>query len=140
MLDQPSSDSLVGAVRDAVMRIRSQSRGVPLADLLALSNAVAARASVTMTASMSSDGETLLIVVVAPRSDPPPGFDGLTPRQAEVMELMARGCSNRHIAETLGISVATVKDHVHAVLRRTGSANRAVVAARGRRADSNAKG
>ncbi|MES0881353.1 LuxR C-terminal-related transcriptional regulator [Roseibium sp. SCP14] len=54
----------------------------------------------------------------------------LTPRQREVAELVIAGQSNRAIAEVLGISVATVKDHVHAILERLGLPSRhAVIAA-----------
>lgn len=40
----------------------------------------------------------------------------LTPRQLEVLELVATGCTNQEIAEQLAISVGTVKNHVHAIL------------------------
>lgn len=43
---------------------------------------------------------------------------GLTKRQNQVAKLMIQGYSNPQIAENLGISLATVKDHVHAVLSR----------------------
>lgn len=42
----------------------------------------------------------------------------LTPRQRQVAALVIDGRSNREIAEDLGISLATVKDHVHAILVR----------------------
>lgn len=50
--------------------------------------------------------------------------DRLSARQAEVLEGLMRGKSNQQIAEALGISVATVKLHVHAVLSATGAQNR----------------
>lgn len=43
---------------------------------------------------------------------------GLTKRQSQVAELMIEGHSNPEIAGALGISLATVKDHVHAALSR----------------------
>lgn len=57
----------------------------------------------------------------------------LTTRQAEVLKLLGQGLSNRDIAEALGISVATVKLHVHAILKVAGVRNRtgAVLRARG---------
>lgn len=42
----------------------------------------------------------------------------LTPREAEVGELLARGCSNKHIARMLGLRLATVKNHVHSILEK----------------------
>lgn len=57
----------------------------------------------------------------------------LTQRQRAVLACIARGSSNVEIASQLGISVGTVKTHVHAVLRRIGARNRteaAIVAPR----------
>lgn len=58
---------------------------------------------------------------------------GLSPRQAQVLGLMMLGRSNGQIATELGISVPTVKLHVHAVLRSAGVRNRteAVLKAKG---------
>lgn len=42
----------------------------------------------------------------------------LTPREAEIMELIAQGYSNRRIAAQLFISEKTVKNHVHQIYRR----------------------
>ena len=55
-------------------------------------------------------------------------FDGLTPRQAEILALLAQGLSNKEIAHQLKISVPTVQNHVAALLaalvvkNRTGAA------------------
>lgn len=46
----------------------------------------------------------------------------LTPRQAEVAELIARGLGNRDIASRLGVSRETVKVHVRQAAGRIGSA------------------
>jgi DNA-binding NarL/FixJ family response regulator len=46
-----------------------------------------------------------------------------------VAALVAGGHANKRIAAMLGISVATVKDHVHAILTKTALATRAAVAA-----------
>lgn len=56
----------------------------------------------------------------------------LTPRQMEVLHLMAQGISNKEIARNLGISQETVKVHISAILRRLGCSTRtqAVMAAR----------
>ena len=39
----------------------------------------------------------------------------LTPRQKEVLELVGAGLPNAEIAEQLGLSVFTVKDHIKAI-------------------------
>lgn len=49
---------------------------------------------------------------------------GLTRRQNEILELVRQGASNRHIAESLGISEGTVKLHVSAILKRLKVRNR----------------
>lgn len=53
----------------------------------------------------------------------------LTRREIEVARLIADGLSNKEIAQRLGISLLTVKDHVHRILERTGLPNRAAIAA-----------
>ncbi|MBO6893844.1 MAG: response regulator transcription factor [Roseibium sp.] len=54
----------------------------------------------------------------------------LTPRQKQVAELIIQGRSNKQIALEFDISLATVKDHVHAILQRLGMPSRqAVIAA-----------
>jgi PAS domain S-box-containing protein len=58
---------------------------------------------------------------------------GLTPRQAEVLRALSRGWSTRQIAETLGISVETVRNHVRAVLRAFGVHSRLQAVADARR-------
>ena len=51
--------------------------------------------------------------------------DELTPREAEVLKLIAAGQSNREIARTLFVSEATVKTHVNRIFAKTGSRDRA---------------
>lgn len=50
---------------------------------------------------------------------------GLTAAQGRVFELLAQGCSNREIAERLGIAEGTVKLHVTAIFRAMGVPSRA---------------
>lgn len=53
-----------------------------------------------------------------------PELDSLTPRELEVLRLLARGYTYREIAETLFISVKTVETHASNVLRKTQQSNR----------------
>jgi DNA-binding NarL/FixJ family response regulator len=55
----------------------------------------------------------------------PPGAEDLTPREADVLRLIAAGQSNREIARTLFVSEATVKTHVNRIFAKTGSRDRA---------------
>lgn len=49
----------------------------------------------------------------------------LTPRESEVIVLLAQGKSNADIAEKLSVSKATVRSHVHHLLRKLGVGTRA---------------
>jgi DNA-binding NarL/FixJ family response regulator len=51
--------------------------------------------------------------------------DDLTPREAEVLKLIAAGLSNAEIASTLVVSNATVKTHVNRIFSKTGARDRA---------------
>ena len=51
--------------------------------------------------------------------------DELTPREAEVLKLIAAGLSNREIAERLVLSGATVKTHINRIFYKTGARDRA---------------
>lgn len=60
---------------------------------------------------------------------------GLTPRQGEILAGLLRGLPNKRIAAELGITEATVKEHVTAILSRLGVRTRieAITALSGRR-------
>jgi NarL family two-component system response regulator LiaR len=56
-------------------------------------------------------------------------IDDLSPREVDVLRLIAAGKSNQDIADTLHISLHTVATHVRNILAKTGSANRTEAAA-----------
>jgi DNA-binding NarL/FixJ family response regulator len=83
------------------------------------------------------DGQALLDPAVAARlvdaiAQPPgePSRDELTPREHEVLALIARGLSNKRIARELGVSEKTVKTHVGHVLTKLGVTDRTQAALR----------
>jgi len=66
--------------------------------------------------------------------DGPAGLQGaraLTPRETDVLSLLARGLSNKQMATELGVGLRTVESHVSAVLAKLGATSRteAVLAA-----------
>lgn len=67
------------------------------------------------------------LITLAQTVDDPTVFAGLTRRQREVAKLIVDGLSNKEIAAALGISLATVKDHVHAILQRLDLPSRTAV-------------
>jgi len=73
------------------------------------------------------EGEALLDPQITARvmeevAHPPPTGDlpSLTPREREVLGLLARGLSNRELADTLVVSEKTVKTHVSNILMKLG--------------------
>ncbi|GAA4151147.1 response regulator transcription factor [Actinomadura keratinilytica] len=99
-------------------------KDTPPADLLAAVRVVAA-------------GEALLAPAVTRRliaefvRRPEPSrpvareLDGVTPRELEVLELVARGLSNTEIADHLRVSLATVKTHIGHLLAKLHARDRA---------------
>jgi DNA-binding CsgD family transcriptional regulator/tetratricopeptide (TPR) repeat protein len=54
---------------------------------------------------------------------------GLSPREIEILRLVARGLSNRDVGRVLSISEHTAANHIRSILRKTGAANRTEAAA-----------
>jgi DNA-binding CsgD family transcriptional regulator len=74
---------------------------------------------------LARSGEAADAAIVSPRAaatDEP--VAGLTPREIEVLNLMAEGASNKTIARRLDISVHTVKFHVGSLLDKLDAAGR----------------
>jgi DNA-binding NarL/FixJ family response regulator len=89
-------------------------KGAPRAQIFAAVRAVAA-------------GESLLQPTVAARLMTRlarPAAPTLSPREREVLALVARGRTNQEIAGALGIVERTVKFHLSRAMRRLGAANR----------------
>lgn len=59
------------------------------------------------------------------RSPPSPLPDGITPREAEILALIATGLSNADIAQHLVVSEGTVKSHINHLLAKIDARNRA---------------
>jgi DNA-binding NarL/FixJ family response regulator/tetratricopeptide (TPR) repeat protein len=66
-------------------------------------------------------GRVLALGAPAPVSTLPVG---LSPREVQILGLIARGLSNREIGRSLSISEHTAANHIRSILRKTGCANR----------------
>ena len=60
---------------------------------------------------------------VEPANEPPP-HAALSPRELEILRLVARGLENAQIAAELNISPRTAKNHLSSMLGKLGVANR----------------
>jgi two-component system, NarL family, response regulator YdfI len=72
-----------------------------------------------------SSGLLIFDVSVMPKmgsAEPPP--EELTPRETEVLRLLADGLPNREIAERLHISEHTIKFHIRSILGKLGASSR----------------
>ena len=105
-------------------------RGVPRGELLALARELGGTAGLTIDFQATPElGQPLIVVRLPDRTRSGEALVGLSARENDVTRLVAQGLSNKQIARTLGISIATVKDHLHRILTKTGCGNRAALAA-----------
>ncbi len=66
--------------------------------------------------------------------NPDSGESKLSPREAQVLQLVANGFENKQVATELGISEATVKTYLRGIFERLGAQSRAEAVAIGLRA------
>lgn len=128
----PLDRSTLERLRDQVDAIRRDAGSpLPLAQLVGLAAAAPAGAGITVDFAATRELGQAMIVVRLPPAEAPiaPELASLSIRELEVAARIAEGLSNPQIAERLHLSVATVKDHVHHILRKSGLPNRAAVAA-----------
>ncbi len=83
---------------------------------------------------MTEQGASL-IAAGSPRAFSPsvsPLLEPLTPREQEVLRLLAEGTTNQEIAERLVVSLTTVKKHVASLFLKLAAENRTHAVARAR--------
>jgi len=123
--------------RGFLVRLRALARAIhegdrnalPLDDLLRLAGEVRIDAGVTIDLEASRELGQPLIILRLPAEEPrDPRLAVLSRREREVAGLLAEGLSNKQVARRLAITLATVKDHVHRILRKTGLPNRTAIA------------
>jgi DNA-binding CsgD family transcriptional regulator len=113
LIDDPLLADRVAATLGDVAGVRLVTRGGP-ADVVLVSTGDVADVASAEEAEATSDG--------AGASSAPGGL--LTPREREVLALLADGASNKSIARRLGISVHTAKFHVGSLLDKLDATGR----------------
>ena len=109
--------------RDLVEALRNGARGYLLKDMEPDDLVLALREIVAGKNVVAPNLTHVLARVVQGDTPPEPEsspIDDLTPRETEILSLLAEGQSNKVIARNLGISDGTVKLHVKAILRKLG--------------------
>ncbi len=115
-------------------------RGVALAPMVAMGRHLADGVRLTIDFDAVAELGHPVVVLHAPVPTPEDAAAGmpavphawravLSRREQQVALLVAQGLRNREIADRLYISLATVKDHVHNILEKTGIRGRTALAA-----------
>jgi DNA-binding NarL/FixJ family response regulator len=122
--------------RDLLDAVRNGAAGYLTKDLSpdALQRAVRGIRSGDLAMSRSMAAEVIQHLASATNrpsgADASDGLPGISPREEEVLTLLADGMTDREIAERLGISPRTVETHVGSLLNKLGVRNRAQAARR----------
>ena len=72
---------------------------------------------------LAAPGQAAMVTIAKPSAQSGDPFE-LTPRELDVLALMAEGASNKAIAKRLGISVHTAKFHVGSILEKLDATGR----------------
>jgi DNA-binding CsgD family transcriptional regulator len=131
-------DHSLARLRRYVLALRRRTGGsLPMEQLVGLARDVRTPAGVTIDLRATEQlGAPLVVVRIAEAARTAVVLDGLSNRESQVCALIAEGRSNKQIACRLLITLATVKDHVHNILTKTGAPNRAAIAAAYREAST----
>lgn len=126
----PLDDQALARLRALVAALHgAQGRAVPMRELVALAAArLGAGVTVDFAATRALGSPMIVLRVPDDGGASAALVARLSPRERQVAGLVADGLSNKEIAARLGLSLATVKDHVHHILDKTGLPNRAAVA------------
>ncbi|MBA3338317.1 MAG: response regulator transcription factor [Geodermatophilaceae bacterium] len=113
--------------RSLFAALRAGARGYLTKDAT-LDEITGALRAVASGATALAAGAQSRLVATALRPTQRPGrdrSDGLTPRETQVLQLVAEGLRNEDIATRLAISTVTVKSHINHIFAKIGAADRA---------------
>ena len=117
LIDEPSADWVARALRSGVKAILPRDSGID--EILAAIQAAHA-GLVLLDADVTQNLASRIPAPTAPMA----ALDDLTPREIEVLRMLAEGLGNREMAARLGISDHTVKFHISSILDKFGAATR----------------
>ena len=129
LADAPSTSWIADAIRGGARSVLP--RDATPDEIIAALEA-AAVGLVTLPAELAADFVSAARAPSAPRPASPP-TQPLTPREIEVLGMLAEGLANKNIAARLGISEHTVKTHVASILTKLDAFSRAEAVAIGAR-------
>jgi DNA-binding CsgD family transcriptional regulator len=123
-------DLLIRALAPWIRAAPAPRAGVDFASLSQLAGRVPEGCTVHVDFRHAATLGAPLVILERPAAIRPPRWPAtLTPREQEIAAFLATGASNKQIARAFGLTVGTVKAHVHTILGKLGLANRASVAA-----------
>jgi NarL family two-component system response regulator YdfI len=118
LIDEPESDWTAHALRSGVKAILPREAGMD--EILP-----AIQAAYAGLVLLDPEAAQNLAVRVRLSSGPSmPASEELTPREIEVLRMLAEGLGNRQMAQRLGISDHTVKFHISSILDKLGASSR----------------
>ena len=118
LIDEPSADWTAHALRSGARAILPRDSGM---DEI-LSAIQAAYAGLVLLDPEVT--QSLAARIPASPAQPATALDDLTPREIEVLRMLAEGLGNRDMAARLGISDHTVKFHISSILDKLGASTR----------------
>lgn len=128
----------VGRAREAFVRKLNGEAQTELEVGLRRRDGTPMRVSVNSVPVMDGDGVMIgsfgLVHVLGEAESPTESVPSLSPREHETLMLLAAGSSTVQMAQAMGISTETVRNHVKRVLKTLGARSRLEAVAKGRRA------
>jgi DNA-binding NarL/FixJ family response regulator len=73
---------------------------------------------------LAAEAAEKLAAIYGEQEPEPDDVEGITPREADVLRMLAEGLANKDIARRLGISEHTVKFHISSLLDKLGASTR----------------
>jgi len=117
-----------GRILAAADACRAMTEPRPYRQALSLKAAAAELRMEVRSGRLAADAvDGVLAAAGQPRQKRRAGPSGLTPREIEVLTLIARGASTRQVARALGITARTAGTHIERIYTKTGASTRSTV-------------